>query len=345
MQTVVAGPLLAECQFCGSPPQAACPTPLGCPQIELPTWGQLDAGCSWREFAAGASRPDVAAAVAAFRPAAILGVDWHSVAAYDTLVQALARSGSSGCSGGSAAAALPYIFLNYRVYHRTASADELALIAEQEERALRRATASLVLCQADLQYLRHNFGAATDPAAGAGPLHVLLPALRADMEALPSPADVAAQPPAAPAGGQEADCGKGGGVATVAVDCTAAAAAPGVHQLGEQQQQGQQAAQGQAAPPPPQQAQQAGRRFLACCVRISPEKDPHRFVEAVEELQRRGSLERLGITPLMAGAGWTSEYGAALRQRLEAAVPQVCGWLAGAAPARAVCVPAPGCKV
>jgi len=46
-------------------------------------------------------------------------------------------------------------------------------------------------------------------------------------------------------------------------------------------------------------------------------------VEAVEELQRRGSLQRLSVTPLMAGAGWASEYGAALRRRLEAAVPQV----------------------
>lgn len=328
------------------------PAPLrsAAPQIELPTWGRLDAGCSWREFAAGAGRPDVAAAVAAFRPTAILGVDWHSVAAYDALIEALARcststsrgSSTSNSSGGSAAAAaaLPYIFLNYRVYHRTASTDELALIAAQEAHALRKAAVSLVLSCSDAQYVLRNFPAATDPAAGAGPLHVLLPALRADMEALPSPADVAAQPPAAPAGGQEADCGKGGGVATVAVDCTAAAAAPGVHQLGEQQQQGQQAAQGQADPPPPQQAQQAGRRFLACCVRISPEKEPHRFVEAVEELQRGGSLERLGITPLMAGAGWTSEYGAALRQRLEAAVPQVCGGLAGAAPARAMCAAA-----
>jgi hypothetical protein len=251
------------------------------------------------------------------------------VAAYDALVEALAchtSSNSSSSSGGThsssgtssssnataaaAAAALPYIFLNYRVYHRTASADELAVIEAQEERALRLAAASLVLCRADADYLRRHFAAATDPAAGAAPLHVLLPALRADMEALPPPADVAA----APAAAEEAACGsKQGGAATVAVDCTAAAVAPAPDQQG---------AQPQAPPHQAPQAQQAGRRFLTCCVRISPEKEPHRFVEAVEELQRRGCLDRLGLTPLMAGAGWASEYGAALRRRVEAAVPQ-----------------------
>lgn len=268
----------------------------------------------------------MAAAVAAFGPAAVLGVDWHSVAAYDALMESLAQhgstsssgigtSGSSGSNSGHAgSAALPYIFLNYRVYHRTASADELAVIEAQEERALRLSAASLVLCRADAEYLRHHFPAATDPAAGAAPLHVLLPALRADMEALPPPADVAAQQEAA--AGQEAECGgKHGGVAAVTVDCRAAAAAPAP----DKDQQGVQPAQ--QAP----QAQQAaqGRRFLTCCVRISPEKEPHRFVEAVEELQRRGSLERLGVTPLMAGAGWATEYGAALRRRIEAAVPHV----------------------
>ena len=54
-----------------------------------------------------------------------------------------------------------------------------------------------------------------------------------------------------------------------------------------------------------------------------PIYDTRTMMEAVEELQRRGSLQRLGVTPLMAGAGWASEYGAALRERLEAAVPQV----------------------
>jgi len=69
--------------------------------VELPVWGRLDAGCSWKEFAAGAGAADVAAAAAAFRPAAVLGVDWHSVGAFDRL---------AGVLPGQP----PFIYLNYR---------------------------------------------------------------------------------------------------------------------------------------------------------------------------------------------------------------------------------------
>jgi hypothetical protein len=41
----------------------------------------------------------------------------------------------------------------------------------------------------------------------------------------------------------------------------------------------------------------SSRPYLTCCVRLSPEKEPHRFVELVEELARRGALDC--ITPLM----------------------------------------------
>ena len=41
------------------------------------------------------------------------------------------------------------------------------------------------------------------------------------------------------------------------------------------------------------------RRLLACCVRLSPEKEPQRFVELAEALQARGALARLGLTPLL----------------------------------------------
>ena len=66
-------------------------------------WGRLDAGCGWREYAACAGVPTVAAQVAAFGAAAALGVDWHSVGAYDALAAAL-----------PAAALPPFVYLNYR---------------------------------------------------------------------------------------------------------------------------------------------------------------------------------------------------------------------------------------
>jgi hypothetical protein len=154
------------------------------------------------------------------------------------------------------------------VYHRTAGPAELAVIEDREAAALRCAAASLVLSRADSEYLRRHF-----PAAGTAPLHVLLPALRADVAALPPP----------PALAEEASSGGGEAAAAWA----------------------------------------AGRRHLTCCVRLSPEKEAHRFVELLEELQGRGALARLRVVPAMCGAGWGSDYGRGLRQRLEQHVPQV----------------------
>ena len=44
------------------------------------------------------------------------------------------------------------------------------------------------------------------------------------------------------------------------------------------------------------------RRFLTCCVRLSPEKEPERFVELVEQLAKTGTLQRLSIVPLLCGS-------------------------------------------
>ena len=47
------------------------------------------------------------------------------------------------------------------------------------------------------------------------------------------------------------------------------------------------------------------RPYLTCCVRLSPEKEPHRFVELVEELAHRGVFESSGaggLVPLMIGS-------------------------------------------
>ncbi len=44
------------------------------------------------------------------------------------------------------------------------------------------------------------------------------------------------------------------------------------------------------------------RHLLACCVRLSPEKEPERFVALAEQLQRQGSLSRLGLTPILCGS-------------------------------------------
>ena len=44
------------------------------------------------------------------------------------------------------------------------------------------------------------------------------------------------------------------------------------------------------------------RKYLTCCVRLSPEKEPDRFVALVKELAQRGSLTRLAVVPMLCGA-------------------------------------------
>ena len=132
-----------------------------------------------------------------------------------------------------------------------------------------------MLSKSDSHYLQQHLlpravanGSSSDPAAPPPPpIHVLLPALRSDMERLPPP-----------------------------LDCAAGAA------WGEDEAQ--------------------RRQYLACCVRLSPEKEPQRFVDLAVELQRRGVLARLGVVPLMLAAGWGSESGQQLKRRMLAGVPQ-----------------------
>ena len=47
------------------------------------------------------------------------------------------------------------------------------------------------------------------------------------------------------------------------------------------------------------------RPYLLCAVRLSPEKEPERFVELVEELSARGTLQELNLTPYLIGAATT----------------------------------------
>lgn len=179
-----------------------------------------------------------------------------------------------------------------------------------------------MLSRSDAGYLRRHFPQATSQEEGAGPLHVLLPALRSDMERLPPPP---------PEQEQGEETGQDGEARNTAQDPAAAGSNSGqaADKPGEQQQTAAAAAATAAAGAPGAQTCSSGgrrsrrRRYLTCCVRLSPEKEPHRFVELVEELQRRGALQRLGVVPLMAGAGWESEYGRQQRQRMEAATPQV----------------------
>ena len=65
------------------------------------------------------------------------------------------------------------------------------------------------------------------------------------------------------------------------------------------------------------------RLLLLCCVRLSPEKEPHRFVEVAESLARSGVLSELGVVPALVGGG-DSDYARGLRERM-AALPEARG--------------------
>ena len=69
---------------------------------------------------------------------------------------------------------------------------------------------------------------------------------------------------------------------------------------------------GQLAPP---------RDLLLCCVRLAPEKEPHRFVALVEALSASGALRSAGVKPAMCVGQSRSEYGDDLIRRLKSAAP------------------------
>ena len=74
-------------------------------QIELPVWDRLDRSCGWAELAQHAGSSAVLQQVAAFRPDAILGVDWSSLPTYQALAAAFTTH---------TLPVPPYVYMNYR---------------------------------------------------------------------------------------------------------------------------------------------------------------------------------------------------------------------------------------
>ena len=67
-------------------------------------------------------------------------------------------------------------------------------------------------------------------------------------------------------------------------------------------------------------ASNATRCLVCCVVRLSAEKEPHRFVQAMEVLAHRGALAALGVTPALVGVP-RDTYGTQLVAQLQAAAP------------------------
>ena len=191
------------------------------------------------------------------------------------------------------------IFLNFRVFARSAETPlERQLVRWAEGRAVAlAAAASVALCESDaddLSLLARESAARTGQgASGEGrrpAVSVLLPPLRREFAGMPAPLpeslsedeEEEEEPSAAPFSG-ESDGGK-----------------ENVNGSGGTRLR---------------QRQKRSRNLFLCCVRLSPEKEPHRFVEVVEALARNGVLSELGVVPALVGGG-DGEYARGLRERM-----------------------------
>ena len=94
-------------------------------QVPVSRWGRLDASAPYEEFAEGGSSPQVISYVISFSPAIVMVVDWSALELYRRLKQQV-----RGDSMGPLSA--PMVYLNYRVFSRTAIGDELSLVSRYQ---------------------------------------------------------------------------------------------------------------------------------------------------------------------------------------------------------------------
>eukprot|EP00892_Ulva_mutabilis_P002133 jgi/Ulvmu1/11920/UM081_0080.1 len=181
-------------------------------------------------------------------------VDWHAALVWRGL-----------CQDGSFVSNTPWAFLNYRMFSRDDTAAEA--LCEAERWAVQSAPLTVTLSRADQQY-----ATAAGWSRPPRPCPFLPPGIRADVAAIPLPADAHPEPQCAPS----PDPGAGG---------------------------------------------VAARPLMACCVRLSPEKQPEHFVRAAAELSRRGALRRLALTPLLLAAT-TGTYADSIVAEFERTVPE-----------------------
>lgn len=294
--------------------------------VRLPVWGKTDRSSSWREFALGASCPEVRAAVDEERVDVLVYVDWTGHNAAAALLEL--------CPVERRPARL--VFFSFCIFSALwgLPADDVAFYRAQEASALAGAHVVLCLCPKDRDLLlaaaalhtpgtssSHTRTTSSPPAAhpkmDAHPkledmhpkidnthptieefhakievplvdrLHVLLPPLRQDMFQL-----AAARDPWAPC--TRADC-----------------------QFQEKQNSG-----GEGGG---EKGQGGGGRWqrslVVCCLRQVEAKNVLLFSEAMAELQTVTLMRAQGLTPYLCGAAGDVEYANACRRTLEEAYP------------------------
>ena len=241
----------------------------------------------------------------------IFAVDWTGVAAAEALLR-----------GRKLGKNTKLIYLNFRVFARSAeSPEERKLVRGAEARAVALSAASAALCDADAEDLKvlaeEELGKEEEEEEEEElgkeeeeeevkerrkrpEIAVLLPPLRREFaEMHPPPPSPLEEEGAEEEGTEEA---------------SEASAAPEGASGKENDSSGRGSGSGRQQR---RRTRRTGERrdLFLCCVRLSREKEPHRFVEVAECLSRMGVFRELGVSPALVGGG-DSDYAEGLRERM-----------------------------
>ena len=91
-------------------------------QVPVSRWGRLDASAPSADYAEGGSTLEVATLVSAFSPGIVMVVDWSGLELYRRLRQRLKDDALKVTMA-------PMVYLNYRVFSRTAVGEDLELVS------------------------------------------------------------------------------------------------------------------------------------------------------------------------------------------------------------------------
>ncbi len=269
-------------------------------RVPASKWGKLTAQCPWRELADAAHADEpLHERIRSFAPDVVLGIDWHVTPTWRALRRRVLETDPNRNPGAAPPSSShpPFVYGNYRVFSRDGDPTH----ASMERAAVEEAAAVVALCQVDADYLCEELA----PAGTAVAPGVVIAPLREDVHALATTRTSTTQ------------------LATTQLATTQLATA----KLDDDSRVDNSTSEAHLERVAPWRLDavpgRATRFLLTCCVRLSPEKEPERFVSLCAELVRRGVVLG-GDDPAGGGSdgGGTSE-------RAEI-VPVLCASTAGA---------------
>jgi len=270
--------------------------------VSLPVWFRLDRHSSWKEFGEGAAR--FAKVVAQFQPDVVLGVDWTSRLAWETLKK----------QPGSKLQSVPFVYLCFRVFSSTPglSQEDRTFYAQREAETIQSAVRTVALSRCDavaLDALRTMTlpRGAEALRASASLIQVIAPPLRDDVR---NASLKLARIPQSVSGYQRPLSSRKKWSWAHSQISSANHPPPFPGSMSSSSSSSISGSEGSSF---------ASRIFITCCCRISPEKEIMRFVEIVENIQR--FLKDNELVPYIVGPPADEEYARKVYQRLKRAFP------------------------